>query len=226
MQRYAFAGLAALAVAFAAPASAADLPRAMPYKAPAYVTSYNWTGFYVGVHGGYGWSGSSGFDLSGGFVGGQVGYNWQQAGSPWVFGVELDSAWADFGRSTAFFTPVGVVSVQSDANYQGSLRGRVGYAFDRTMLYLTGGVGWINNEVAVNATVAPFIIGMTDSKMHVGGVVGGGIEHALAPNWSIKGEYMYSMYGSKTYFGGLAGVGISSDIDTHTFKVGLNYHVR
>ena len=225
MKRSFFAGLGLLAL-IAAPASAADLPRQMPYKAPAYVTAYNWTGFYVGAHAGYGWGSSSdGLELSGGFIGGQVGYNWQAMGSPWVVGIEVDSAWADFGRTSTFLFPGGVLSVSSNANYQGSARLRAGYAFDRTMVYVTGGLGWINNEVAINATVPPFVIGTSDSQMHLGGVVGAGVEHALAPNWSVKAEYLYSMYNKQTYFGAVGG-GFSADADTHTLKVGLNYHIR
>ncbi|HYI27379.1 MAG TPA: outer membrane beta-barrel protein [Bradyrhizobium sp.] len=224
MKRSVLAGLGLLALAVA-PASAADLPRQMPYKAPAYVTSYNWTGFYIGAHAGYGWGNSDGLDLRGGFIGGQIGYNWQGMGNPWVFGIEVDSAWADFGRSDTFGTPAGLVSVSSNANYQGSARGRIGYAFDRTMVYVTGGVGWINNEVSINATVAPFVIGAVDSQMHVGGVVGAGVEHAFAPNWSGKVEYLYSAYGRETYFNTFGG-GFSADADTHTVKVGLNYHFR
>ncbi len=225
MKRSFFAGLALLAVVVAAPASAADLPRGVPYRAPAYVTAYNWTGFYLGGHAGYGWASSDGFDARGGFVGGQLGYNWQGAGSPWVFGVEVDSAWADLGRSSTFAVPAGLLSVSSNANYQGSLRGRIGYAFDRTMIYATGGLGWINNDVTVNAAVGPFAVGLNDSQMHIGGVVGAGIEHAIAPNWSVKAEYIYAMYGSERYFG-LVGGGVSGDIDTHTAKVGFNYHFR
>jgi outer membrane immunogenic protein len=224
MQRYLIAGLGALALA-ATSASAADLPRQTPYKAPAYVTSYNWTGFYLGAHAGYGWGSSDGIDLQGAFIGGQVGYNWQAAGSPWVLGLEVDSAWADFGRTSTFVTPVGILSVSSNANYQGSARVRAGYAFDRTMIYATGGVGWINNEVSVNATLGGFTAGISDSKMHIGGVVGAGVEHAFAPNWSGKVEYLYAMYNSQTYFSGIAG-GFSADADNHTIKVGLNYHIR
>jgi outer membrane immunogenic protein len=225
MQRNFFAGLVLLVVVIAAPASAADLPRQMPYRAPAYVTAYNWTGFYLGVHAGYGWGASDGFDMSGGFVGGQVGYNWQAAGSPWVFGVELDSAWADLGRTSTVFVPAGLLSVSSNANYQGTLRARAGYAFDRTMVYATGGLGWINNEVTINAAVGPFGFGLNDSQMHFGGVVGVGVEHAIAPNWSVKGEYLYSMFGRETYFGSLGG-GFSADADNHSIKLGLNYHIR
>ena len=224
MKRSLFAGLGLLALV-AVPAAAADLPRQMPYRAPAYVTSYNWTGFYLGAHAGYGWGASDGLDLNGGFVGGQIGYNWQAMGSPWVLGIEVDSAWADFGRSSTFATPVGLVSVSSNANYQGSARARIGYAFDRTMVYATGGVGWINNEVSINATVLPFTVGVSDSQMHIGGVVGAGVEHAFAPNWSGKVEYLYSSYGKETYFNAFGG-GFSADADTHTIKVGLNYHFR
>ena len=226
MKRFLFAGLGLFALVSALPASAADLPRQMPYKAPAYVTGFNWTGIYVGAHGGYGWGTSDdGFDLRGGFVGGQIGYNWQAMGSPWVFGVEFDSAWADLGRTDTLVVPAGLLSLTSDANYIGSFRGRVGYAFDRTMLYVTGGLGWINNEVTVNATLGGFTAAATDSKMHVGGVVGAGIEHAFAPNWSGKVEYLYASYNSQTYFSTVAG-GFAADADTHTIKVGLNYHIR
>jgi outer membrane immunogenic protein len=216
-------GLIALAVASAA---AADLPRqGMPYRAPSYVAGYNWTGFYVGLHAGYGWGDANGVDLNGGFIGGQVGYNWQAMGSPWVFGVELDSAWADFGSTNTVAGSGVLVAVNSDANYMGSLRGRVGYAvWDRTMLYATGGVAWLNNEISVVATSGPFTAGISDTKTHIGGTIGVGIEHAFAPNLSAKAEYRYTAYGSETYFSSLGGV--SLDADTHKFLVGANLRFR
>ena len=101
MKRFVVAGLGFLALA-AMPASAADLPRgSMPYKAPAYVAQYNWTGFYLGINGGGGWGDSdwNGFAVSnspsGGMIGGTAGYNWQGAGSPWVFGLEGDIDWTN-----------------------------------------------------------------------------------------------------------------------------------
>src|SRR5215212_5208953 len=83
-------------LAFTATAAvAADLPRQMPARAPAYVpVGYNWTGFYLGVNGGYAWGRShwdnfgGGSDPQGGMVGGTAGYNWQAMGSPWVVGLE------------------------------------------------------------------------------------------------------------------------------------------
>ncbi len=223
MKRSPFAGLALL-VLIAAPAAAADLPR-QNYRAPAYVTSYNWTGFYVGLNTGYSFGASGGLDLRGGFIGGQVGYNWQAAGSPWVIGAEIDSAWADFGRTDTFASTLGLVSVSSSANYVGSARLRAGYAFDRTLVYVTGGLGWINNEIGINATVGGFTLGLQDSQFHVGGVVGAGVEHAFAPNWSGKIEYIYSMYSTEQYFANVAG-GFPASADTHTIRIGLNYQIR
>src|ERR1041385_4755914 len=110
MKRILFAGASALAiVAAASSAFAADIQRRqMPAKAPAYITpAYNWTGFYVGINGGGGWGHSDwsaplatgSFNLSGGLVGGTVGYNWQTG--PVVFGLEGDIDWANIrGSST------------------------------------------------------------------------------------------------------------------------------
>src|SRR5882724_969657 len=100
MKRFVVAGLGFLALA-AMPASAADLPRGTPYRAPAYVAQYNWTGFYLGINGGGGFGDSdwNGFAVSnspsGGMIGGTAGYNWQAAGSPWVFGLEGDLDWTN-----------------------------------------------------------------------------------------------------------------------------------
>ena len=83
MRRVLFTALSFIAIT-ATTALAADLPRGMPpTKAPAFVPGFSWTGFYVGINGGYGWGTSSwdGFgndtDINGGLVGGTVGYNWQ-----------------------------------------------------------------------------------------------------------------------------------------------------
>jgi outer membrane immunogenic protein len=214
------AGLGLIALA-SAPVTAADLPPRM-YKAPSYFSAFNWTGLYVGLHGGYAWGDLSGADIHGGFAGGQIGYNWQAPGSPWVFGLELDSAWADIGESSTVAGPGVLVGVKSSIDYMGSFRGRLGYAFwEYTMLYVTGGVAWANNEVSVVASSGPFTAGVSDSKFHVGGTVGLGIEHAFSPNWSAKAEYRYTAFGKEAYFGSLGGV--SLDADAHMFMAGANY---
>jgi outer membrane immunogenic protein len=213
------AGVSALALLSVAPALAADLPARMATKAPAYVQVYNWTGFYVGVHAGYGWG-----DLDGGagigstsqdgfFGGAQVGYNWQAPGSNWVFGLELDSAWANIEESTN----VAGITFASDTNYIGSFRGRVGYAWDRTLLYVTGGLGWANNEISASAVIPPATVVVSESNTHFGYVLGAGVEYAFAGPWSVKGEYLYYGLGNESYSG------LDADLSIHTVKLGLNY---
>jgi len=105
MKRFVVAGLGFLALA-AMPASAADLPRGAPYRAPVYAPQYNWTGFYLGINGGGGFGDSdwNGFAVSnkpsGGMIGGTAGYNWQGAGSPWVFGLVGDIDWTNIKDNT------------------------------------------------------------------------------------------------------------------------------
>jgi outer membrane immunogenic protein len=125
------------------------------------------------------------------------------------------------GQTDTFVTPAGLLTVSTNTNYVGSARLRAGYAFDRTLLYITGGVGWINNELSAIAVVPPVAVGANQSQFHVGGVIGAGIEHAFAPNWTGKLEYVYSNYSSETYFNA-----ISASADTHTLRVGLNYQIR
>ena len=137
------------------PASAADLPRGMPYKSPAYVAQYNWTGFYLGINagGGFGNSDWNGFAISnspsGGMIGGTAGYNWQGTGSPWVFGIEGDIDWTNIKDSTA----CGALNCQTKNNWLGTVRGRVGYALDRFLPYVTGGVAF--GDIKPTAPASP-----------------------------------------------------------------------
>ena len=153
MKRSLVAGLGFLALVAAMPASAADLPRgSMPYKAPAYVAQYNWTGFYLGINGGGAWGDSdwNGFAVSnspsGGMIGGTAGYNWQGVGSPWVFGLEGDIDWTNIKDSAA----CGALNCETKNNWLGTVRGRVGYAFDRFLPYFTGGVAF--GDIEANRT--------------------------------------------------------------------------
>jgi outer membrane immunogenic protein len=203
------------------PASAADLPRGpMVARAPVMAPMFNWTGFYLGVYGGYafGSGNTSGFD--GGIAGGTIGYNWQAVGSPWVFGIEGDGGWTNFGDSAS--ATVGGVSVNvfSEAQATATLRARLGYAWDRTMLYVTGGGAWARNEIGLTVAIAGVgAAGISDTQNHFGFAVGGGFEQAFAPNWSAKVEYLFLGLGSETYFGAVN----SGDLEVHTIKAGLNY---
>src|SRR5262245_4141112 len=124
-------------------AFAADLrrpPPEYPVKAPV-VRIFDWTGFYVGVNGGYGWGTSryefpaatNRFDVSGGIAGGTVGYNYQVGQT--VLGIEGDFDWQDVNGSAPCVAGV----CQTKSNWLATVRGRLGYAADRFMPYVTGG---------------------------------------------------------------------------------------
>lgn len=214
--------LAGVAISVATAASAADIP-ARPYaKAPppAVVAAYNWSGFYVGAMGGGGWATDAG---SGAFGGGTVGYNWQFPGSQFVFGIEVDAAGANIKDSVTEDLLGIPVTTETKINSFGSVTGRAGFAMDAALIYAKGGFAWANNKATLSAPAAG--VSFSDSHTHTGYTIGGGLEYMFAPNWSAKGEYMFTSVGSETYnFGGLPVD--SGTIDFHTIKVGVNYHFR
>ncbi len=208
------------AFALAGAAHAADLPPRYPppaVKAPVYPGYYNWTGFYIGVSGGgafgtSGWDSTGDFDLSGGLVGGTAGYNWQ-TGS-WVFGLEGDVSWANIKGDTTFACPLGC---ETSNSWLGTVRGRVGYAFDRFLPYLTGGLAFGNIEAR-----RPFFAG--NDETNFGWTIGGGLEFALMGNWTAKAEYLYVNLGDIKC--GLSCSAFATDnvsFDTHIVRGGVNY---
>ena len=224
MKRLLLAG-AALSVASATAASAADM-QARPYtKAPppALVSpAYNWSGFYIGAMGGYAF-GSGDNEGSGGFGGGTIGYNWQFFGSPFVLGVEVDAAGASIKDSLTEDQGGLLVTQDNKVNALGSVTGRAGFAMDAALIYAKGGYAWANNKATISAPA----LGITssDSQTHSGYTLGGGVEYMFAPNWSAKGEYMFTSLGSENY--NLLGDQLASGaIDFHTIKVGVNYRFR
>ena len=218
MKRFLSAGLGLLALAAAMPASAADLPRSQPYKAPAYVAQYNWTGFYLGINAGGAWGDSdwNGFAVSnspsGGMVGVTAGYNWQGMGSPWVFGIEGDVDWTNIKDSA---TCAGL-SCETRNNWLGTVRGRVGYAWDRWMPYVTGGAAF--GDVEANRA------GFAGNKdTNVGWTVGLGVEGVIAGNWTAKLEYLYADLGDTTCSAASCGVATNVDLTANVVRAGLNY---
>jgi outer membrane immunogenic protein len=218
MKRSVIAALGLLAAATAA--SAADLPRgSVPYRAPAYVAAYNWTGFYLGLNGGGAWGSSDASALpisvspSGGMFGLTAGYNWQGTGSPWVFGLEGDIDWSSISDSTACF--VGF-TCESKTSWFGTARGRVGYAWDRIMPYVTGGAAFGNIEA--NVTGFP---GVDDAT--VGWTVGGGVEAAIAGNWTAKVEYLYADIGDVGCTLAACGAVTNVDMRLNVLRGGVNY---
>lgn len=198
------AGLAALGVASA---SAADLPRQMPAKAPAYVApaAYNWTGPYVGINGGYGFGGTHSGD--GGVVGGTLGYNYQTG--PWVFGLEGDMNWTNISGSGT----CGGAACSTENHWLGTVRGRLGYAMGATgniLPYITGGAAFGDIENSAPAGT------VSDTK--AGWTLGGGLEAAISGPWTAKVEYLYVDLGDGPTIGAN-----SSGFHTNIIRAGLNY---
>ena len=200
-----------------APAIAADLPARTYTKAPAAVAPiYNWTGFYLGGMGGYASESDNG--IKGGFAGGTLGYNWQQGAL--VFGLEADAAWADINRSATavvFVPGFGFVTGTATAKVQdwGTVRGRIGYAFDQVLVYGTGGYAWADTKLSGTA------LGVTVSESHVlnGWTAGAGVEVMFAPKWSVKAEYLYKSFTGTNFFNVPSG-----DLNVHSVQAGINYH--
>ena len=208
---------------FAGAATAADLPvRAAP-PAPVFsaVPVFTWTGFYVGVNAGYGWQDSNdgsvfvpggtipgvagggtivyGDDNGDGFVGGgQIGYNYQ-IGS-FVVGLEGDIQYADFGGDDRFdFDRDGIADDDfNNSDWFGTVRARAGVAFDRALIYATGGFAFADDAT--------------------GWTVGGGLEYAFTNNLSAKVEGLYVNLDQDDNF-----LGIDNDAEFGVVRAGLNF---
>jgi outer membrane immunogenic protein len=206
--RSAFIG--AVVLFWAAPALAQDNP------------SFNWTGFYLGGHAGGAWRAAQGYGYSdanfhgfdphsfpgvgdssamGGIYGG---FNWQIS-SLWVVGIEADVSFVSLGDSSFLVTPPGsqpsVIAPSSatmsmDTDRLASVRGRVGFAADNALFYVTGGVALAQVDYNGRLAFSP-LPGLTEaatlsSKVTVPGwVVGAGFEWAMPSNWTIRAEYLY-----------------------------------
>ncbi|WP_181706751.1 outer membrane protein [Chthonobacter rhizosphaerae] len=199
----------------AVPAFAADLPEPIP-AAPAYEavvesTAFDWTGAYVGGAVGYAfgeYGGDAGDESVEGFTGGVfAGYNYAVTPN-WIVGAEADI----FAGPSEDFT-VGGVGVETSTAVFGTVRGRVGYAFDSFMVYGTGGlaVGW--GEADFN--------GGSDSNTHLGWAAGGGVEAALTQNVTVRAEYLYVDTSEESYSAN--GTTVDADLDGHLVKVGVGY---
>jgi outer membrane immunogenic protein len=214
------ASIAVLSLA-AVQAHAADLPSYTPAEAyaPAEQASpvYDWSGFYVGAHAGYAFGKLDTFtpataarsrpDGNGMFGGIQAGYNHQI--NQFVVGVEADGSMGGIDGNGA----PGGVPVSSDVNWQSSIRGRAGYAFDRFLAYGTAGVAMGGIEASEG--------GVKDKKTHVGYTVGAGLETAITQNVTLKTEYRWTDLNKKSYDLGTTRQNI--DWDGHSVTIGANY---
>ncbi len=224
----------ATAALLSAPALAADISVKGPiYKAAPAV--FNWTGWYGGVNAGYGWDpnyqvitpGQDTFSLplapEGGFFGLQLGYNWQYA-PRWLFGVEADFQFADIKDSLIYDFTVPDVDGTASLRIQhfATIRGRFGHVMDRTLFFVTGGVAFGHFRANLIADYDGGTDGSINAKKwEVGYVVGAGIEHAFANNYTIKIEYQYLDF-SLDITGGTGGTVLVGNTELHIFRLGLN----
>lgn len=248
--------LAGCAVAMlAGPAMAADM--AYPVKAPvvAVVPAFTWTGLYVGANVGYGWSDGSapwqdylgyyysgwdGYGYSGGsapegwFGGVQIGYNYQFVNNI-VLGVEADAQFGSLSDTLNYYSVATVGgstyedygSIETKVDSFGTIRLRLGYAFDHFLPYVTGGVAWGNVKMSgqvdsyTNGVYDPFFSGSgSESEVEWGWTIGGGVEYAFTDNWTIKAEYLYADLGDINWDNT---TNTNAEIQLQTFKVGINY---
>lgn len=232
-------------------AQAADLTYepAPVVEAPA---AFNWTGFYIGVHGGAAvgdfkypvsaslYDGEESYaniggelkqDASGGFGGVQVGYNWQ-FNPNWVLGVEADIAASSYQGKVSgnINAPGGSLNFEagSEVEWFGTVRGRIGYAMDNVLLYGTGGLAYGDVKSSVSGNISGLGgINESTSDTEYGWTIGGGLEYGITKNITFKTEYLYVDLGSKTLLDLNDGEGqfVKVDADTkfHTLKAGLNY---
>ncbi len=206
--------LAALMAGVASSAMAADLPTRKAPPAPQVYAAppvFTWTGFYVGVNGGWG-GGTGGKDfgnVDGGLVGGTVGYNYQ-INNQFVVGVEGDWDWADLKKDGT--NALGYYHNKIDDLV--TARVRAGYTIDRALLYVTGGYAGADDKISL-----PGDFSKTDWRS--GGVIGAGIEYAFTNNISAKAEYLYAPLGDKTYWNGSTSA--KSDANLSLVRAGLNY---
>jgi high affinity Mn2+ porin len=223
--------------------------------------SFSWAGAYTGLNAGVGIplqrgerleaaSGfaASSFDLlpvghsrEAPAFGAQFGYNWQIG--RWVYGLETDFGFLDGDTppTGAFLTPPAFgglganffsLNYSPTAKYMASFRGRLGFAFDRTLVYATGGVasGGARGAAVLEfegATLAAPFHAQASQSSRMKYVIGGGVEHALTEEWSARAEYFFVSRSLNSH--------IFSDEEFHQFvsrrrkedhllRLGLNYH--
>jgi outer membrane immunogenic protein len=194
---------------------------------------YNWTGFYIGGHFGGAWGDSStassdsvfafpnefgpvSADVSGFLAGGQLGYNYQVGRT--VIGIEADISWTNADGQGTLATN----SVRADYSYFSTFTGRLGHAFDRSLIYVKAGVAFTNVTNSAADSADPFDTTSQKNSAH-GYVIGAGIEYAVAPSWTWKLEYNFldfDVVNSRNV--------VDNDLynhknQIHAVKIGFNY---
>lgn len=187
------------------------------------------------------------------FGGGQIGFNLQRGSL--LFGLEADLQSASTATAKTTYTHTTntfSASADSSLDWFGTVRGRLGMVYrDATLVYFTGGLAFGAAHDRVTASLSDAALdtdifsgsqSKSSSKTLTGYVLGGGIEHAITPSWSVKAEYQYLELGKTTLQSSITDTGpvtglvtgpddtttatLLSDHNYHTLRLGLNYHIH
>ncbi|MDP1584614.1 MAG: porin family protein [Bradyrhizobium sp.] len=218
---------ATLAILASTAAQSADMAARPLTKAPVVDRLYSWTGLYVGGTAGYGWGrtrqiddtrSSPEFDYEGFVGGGTLGYNWQ-AGAV-VLGFETDISYADIKGAIADGPGWGcgfpTTSCHNEVQWFGTARGRLGYALDRFLPYITGGLAY--GRVYGDFTSCSL---QCIESTRTGWTAGAGLEWAFASSWSAKVEYLRVDLGEFSVTSGGNTLGVVTTFDV--VRAGINY---
>ncbi|MFG1214223.1 outer membrane protein [Xanthobacter flavus] len=215
-----------LAVSVGAPHGALAAP---PVEQPA----FSWTGVTVGLDVGYAWAQASGNDCNwarttcpaystgaDGILGGvYVAFNWQV--DHIVLGIEGDIEGSAVTGTSTFSSPFAsyLFGHEVDENWQGSLRARLGYAFDRTLVYVTGGVAYadvFNNVWRLGKSFHAY------GETRPGWTVGAGVEQALSDHFTARLEYRYTGFDSSENSVGTNST-LLQDLNQQAVRMGIGY---
>jgi outer membrane immunogenic protein len=244
----------ALSVIALGGAIAADLPaeKGPPAYEPPPPPPPTWTGFYVGVNGGYGGdrfdypfgindpalpaagiNGAASLTSGGGLAGGQIGFNYQFAGSNFVAGLEADADWTDIRGNLGINATAGGTTLSANAGseleYLGTVRARFGYAWDNILPYVTGGFAYGEDKSYYNLSATPggFAVNGAKYNNHDGWTVGAGLEYKITQNLTFKTEYLYVDLGSRSLLSVPLGGGAAFNLNEHPtaniVRAGFNY---
>ncbi|MDX2157322.1 MAG: outer membrane beta-barrel protein [Hyphomicrobiaceae bacterium] len=198
--------------------------------------SYNWTGIYVGYSSGANWGeqhwvfdgvgSTTSPKFQGAMVGGQVGYNYQIGRA--VLGIEADYSWsnAEGGSrcpNSVFFSCI------AEVNSIGFLTGRLGYAHQRALYYVKGGLafGEVESRGKFNLDGAGLVLAnpvLSDTETQTGWAFGAGMEYALTDKWSVRGEWLHYDLGSESFLVQAPNVTTRNDTSGNVARIGVNYH--
>jgi outer membrane immunogenic protein len=253
MRKYIFPSVAVLGLMASMPAVAADLP----LKAPApFVERFTWTGCYLGGHLGGGFAHNDVTDpvqvvqdaflgagttvgvsttspsSTGAVVGGQIGCDYQFGGG-WVVGIEGSASGSTMKGSATLPLPLGnpgeneLVTARTD--FLASVTGRVGYAFDRALLYGKGGYAWMGGKYDVSGIFQGTAFNFEGPEVRNGWTAGAGVEWAFSQHWSTGVEYDYYQFGSRNVLlsdpiNALSGP-VNTRLSVQVVKATLNFHM-